>query len=324
MDSHAGQRDPDSALILEGIQALHIRMDELEGRVMPVGPAYIVGPAYPADPADTADPASHTDPASHPDPTSHPDPPGPAGPAGPAGFAGPAGRRGRFGGGRFGLGFVPAWRRPTEGEARWQVSVVVAAAVALQFPLPGRLVLVHPAWLLPALEGLLLVALVTANPRRINRESRALRLLGLTLAAILSLANAWSVARLVIGLVNGTEGNTAGPLLVTGGAIWLTNVIVFGLWYWEFDRGGPVARANADRMYPDFQFAQMATPQLAPPDWEPAFADYLYLSFTNAAAFSPTDVLPLSRWSKMAMTVQATVSILTVALVVARAVNILK
>jgi uncharacterized membrane protein len=324
MDSHAGQRDPDSALILEGIQALHIRMDELEGRVMPVGPAYIVGPAYPADPADTADPASHTDPASHPDPTSHPDPPGPAGPAGPAGFAGPAGRRGRFGGGRFGLGFVPAWRRPTEGEARWQVSVAVAAAVALQFPLPGRLVLVHPAWLLPALEGLLLVALVTANPRRINRESRALRLLGLTLAAILSLANAFSVARLIIGLVNGTEGSTAGPLLVTGGAIWLTNVIVFGLWYWEFDRGGPVARANADRMYPDFQFAQMATPQLAPPDWEPAFADYLYLSFTNAAAFSPTDVLPLSRWSKMAMTVQATVSILTVALVVARAVNILK
>jgi hypothetical protein len=324
MDSHAGQRDPDSALILEGIQALHIRMDELEGRVMPVGPAYIVGPAYPADPADTADPASHTDPASHPDPTSHPDPPGPAGPAGPAGFAGPAGRRGRFGGGRFGLGFVPAWRRPTEGEARWQVSVAVAAAVALQFPLPGRLVLVHPAWLLPALEGLLLVALVTANPRRINRESRALRLLGLTLAAILSLANAFSVARLIIGLVNGTEGSTAGPLLVTGGAIWLTNVIVFGLWYWEFDRGGPVARANADRMYPDFLFAQMTSPHLAPPDWEPAFADYLYLSFTNAAAFSPTDVLPLSRWAKMGMTAQASVSIVTVALVVARAVNILK
>jgi len=202
--------------------------------------------------------------------------------------------------------------------------VVVAAAVALQFPLPGRLVLVHPAWLLPALEGLLLVALVTANPRRINRESRALRLLGLTLAAILSLANAFSVARLIIGLVNGTEGSTAGPLLVTGGAIWLTNVIVFGLWYWEFDRGGPVARANADRMYPDFLFAQMTSPHLAPPDWEPAFADYLYLSFTNAAAFSPTDVLPLSRWAKMGMTAQASVSIVTVALVVARAVNILK
>jgi hypothetical protein len=231
------------------------------------------------------------------------------------------GRRPGEGGGP---GSMPAWRRPTEGEARWQASVAVAAAVALQFPLPGRLVLLHPDWLLPALQGLLLLALVMANPRRINRESRALRVLGLSLAALLSLANAWSVAQLIIGLVNGTMGNTAGPLLVTGGSIWLTNVIVWGLWYWEFDRGGPVARANADRMYPDFQFAQMATPQLAPPDWEPAFADYLYLSFTNAAAFSPTDVLPLSRWAKMGMTAQATVSIVTVALVVARAVNILR
>ena len=188
----------------------------------------------------------------------------------------------------------------------------------------GRLVLLHPAWLLPAVEGLLLLALVVANPRRINRESRAIRLAGLTLAAVISLANAWSVARLVIGLVQGTEGGSAGPLLVTGGAIWLTNVIVFGLWYWEFDRGGPAARANATRMYPDFLFAQMTSPHLAPPDWEPAFSDYLYLSFTNAAAFSPTDVLPLSRWAKMAMTTQAAISIVTVALVVARAVNILR
>ena len=221
-------------------------------------------------------------------------------------------------------GYTPAWRRPTQGEARWQVAVAVAVAVVLQFPLSGRLVLLRPVWLLPALEGLLLLVLVLANPHRINRESRALRVLGLTLAALLSLANAWSVARLVIGLVQGTEVWSAGSLLVTGGAIWLTNVIVFGLWYWEFDRGGPVARANATRMYPDFQFVQMASPQLAPPDWEPAFSDYLYLSFTNAAAFSPTDTMPLSRWAKMAMTAQASVSIVTVALVVARAVNILK
>jgi hypothetical protein len=97
-----------------------------------------------------------------------------------------------------------------------------------------------------------------------------------------------------------------------------------GVWYWEFDRGGPVARANAVRMYPDFQFVQMASPQLAPPDWEPAFGDYLYLSFTNATAFSPTDTMPLSLWAKMGMTAQATVSIVTVALIVARAVNILR
>jgi uncharacterized membrane protein len=226
--------------------------------------------------------------------------------------------------GEKGPGFVPAWRRPTQGEARWQAAAAVAAAVALQFPLPGRLDLVHPTWLLPALQGLLLVALVVANPRRINTESRAIRLTGLTLAFLLSLANAFSVVRLVIGLVQGTMGNTAGPLLVTGGVIWLTNVIIFALWYWEFDRGGPVARANADRKYPDFEFVQMVTPQLAPPEWEPAFGDYLYLSFTNATAFSPTDVMPMSRWAKMAMTAQAAISIVTVALVVARAVNILR
>jgi hypothetical protein len=316
-DSHDGQRDPpaDSALILEGIRALYIRMDALEGRIMPADLPDAAAPtdtASPAGPTDTASPAGPTDTAS-------PDP------AHPAGAAGPRGEGARFRvGGRFGLGFVPAWRRPTEGEARWQVAVAVAAAVALQYPLPDRLVLLHPAWVLPTLEVLLLAALILANPRRINVESRAIRLLGLTLAAVLSLANAWSVVRLVIGLVNGTEGRTPGPLLITGGIIWLTNVIVFGLWYWEFDRGGPVARAHAYRMYPDFLFAQMTSPHLAPPDWEPAFGDYVYLSFTNAAAFSPTDVLPLSRWAKMGMTAQASVSVVTVALVVARAVNILK
>ena len=101
-------------------------------------------------------------------------------------------------------------------------------------------------------------------------------------------------------------------------------MIVFALWYWEFDRGGPAARALGTDPYPDFLFVQMTSPKLAPPDWEPAFADYLYLAFTNAAAFSPTDVMPLSRWAKLAMTVQSAISILTVALIVARAVNILK
>jgi uncharacterized membrane protein len=263
MDSQDGPGHHDSALILDGIRALHDRLSELEHRVTPAEQS-------------TA------------------------------------------------LSSVPAWKRPTEGEARWQVAVAVAVAVALQYPLPGRLVLLRPAWLLPTLQGLMLIALVMANPRRINIESRAIRLLSLTLAALLSLANAWSVVRLVVGLVQGTAGNSAGSLLVTGGTIWLINVIVFALWYWEFDRGGPVARANAVRTYPDFQFVQMASPQLAPPDWEPAFGDYLYLSFTNATAFSPTDTMPLSRWAKMGMTAQAAVSIVTVALVVARAVNILR
>lgn len=218
----------------------------------------------------------------------------------------------------------PAWRRRTQGEARWQVAICTAVAIALQVAVPGRLVLLSPSWALPALMGAMFTVLLVANPHRINRQSRALRLLSLTLAALLTFANVWTIERLAVGLVNGRQHWDAGQLLITGGAIWLTNVIIFALWYWEFDRGGPVARALGTNPYPDFQFPQMVSPEMAPPQWEPAFADYLYLAFTNAAAFSPTDVMPLSRWAKMAMTVQSIISIVTVALVVARAVNILQ
>jgi len=164
-----------------------------------------------------------------------------------------------------------------------------------------------------------------ANPHRINRQSTTMRSLSLFLGALLTLANVWSVARLAIGITQGNIGRNPGQLLITGGVIWLTNVIVFGLWYWEFDRGGPVARAlNLGNRFPDFQFPQMVSPpEMVPPNWEPAYLDYLYLAFTNASAFSPTDVMPMSRWAKVAMTVQSIISIVTVALVVSRAVNIL-
>jgi uncharacterized membrane protein len=218
---------------------------------------------------------------------------------------------------------VPAWRRVTEGETRWAVSVAIAVAIFLQ-PVSGRLALVHPSWLLPTLEALLGVGLIIANPRRINRQSVVLRYSSLALIALISLANAYSAARLIVEIAQKQSG-TSNPtiLLVTGGSIWLTNVIVFGLWYWEFDRGGPVARALALKPYPDFEFPQMTAPDLAPPSWEPMFTDYFYLSFTNATAFSPTDVMPLSRWAKMLMLVQSAVSLLLAALVIARAVNII-
>jgi uncharacterized membrane protein len=220
---------------------------------------------------------------------------------------------------------LPAWRRKTQGELRWPVAITVALGIGLQVAVPGRLVLVHPAWVLPAVQGVLLIILIAANPHRIDRQSTVMRSLSLVLAAVLSLANGWSVARLAIDITQGNKGQTPGQLLITGGVIWLTNVIVFGLWYWEFDRGGPVARAlNLKDRYPDFQFVQMVSPpEMVPPDWEPFFLDYLYLAFTNAAAFSPTDVMPLSRWAKVAMTVQSIISIVTVALVVSRAINIL-
>jgi 5-methyltetrahydropteroyltriglutamate--homocysteine methyltransferase len=201
-------------------------------------------------------------------------------------------------------------------------------AIALQLPIHGRLSLVHPDWVLPAVQGLLLIGLVAANPRRINRESKALRSLALGLAALLSVVNAYAAGMLVLEIVQGKAPSTAGPLLATGASIWLTNVVVFALWYWEFDQGGPVARALATkRRYPDFLFANMTVaddPDLCQKGWRPAFGDYLYLSFTNATAFSPTDTLPLSGWAKMAMTLQSVVSLVTVALVVARAVNILQ
>jgi uncharacterized membrane protein len=221
---------------------------------------------------------------------------------------------------------LPAWRRKTQGELRWPVAVTTAVGIALQMFVPGKLNLVNPSWIFPAAQGALLIVLVSANPHRIDRQSKIMRMLSLVLAAMLSLANGWSVASLVIDITHGTPiGQKAGPLLITGAVIWLTNVIAFGLWYWEFDRGGPVARAlNLHDRYPDFQYPQMVSPpDMVPPDWEPAFLDYLYLAFTNAAAFSPTDTMPMSRWAKVAMTVQSIISIVTVALLVSRAVNIL-
>ncbi len=113
------------------------------------------------------------------------------------------------------------------------------------------------------------------------------------------------------------------PLLMWGSTVWLTNVIVFALGYWELDRGGPAARAMARKTHPDFLFSQMTVPELIHKDWEPGFVDYLYLSFTNATAFSPTDTLPLSRWAKLLMMAESLVSLITVALIVARAVNVL-
>ncbi|MGW2689418.1 hypothetical protein ACWC6I_40450 [Streptomyces sp. NPDC001414] len=218
---------------------------------------------------------------------------------------------------------VPAWRRVTRGEPRWAVTAVILVAVALQLMLPHRLAL-QPYWALPALELALLAGLIAGNPRRVEPRTRWLRLLGLALMGVISLANGWAAVRLVAGLVDGTEGAEAGPLLLTGGGIWLTNVIVFALWYWEWDRGGPMARVRGHHQYADFLFVQMQSPETAPPDWEPAFLDYLYLSFTNSTAFSPTDVMPLSRWAKMLMMLQSSVSLVTVVLVVARAVNILR
>jgi uncharacterized membrane protein len=216
---------------------------------------------------------------------------------------------------------LPAWLRRTEGEPRLAVAIAVLALIGLQLAIPEELAF-QPPYLLPIIEVLLFVALTLANPKRITRESKLLRATGLLLVGLASLAVTWSVVLLVVKLLHGEGPKNGGTLLINGGTIWLTNVIVFALWYWEFDRGGPAARASARMKMPDFLFTQMASPELAPRDWEPTFLDYLYLSFTNATAFSPTDTLPLSRWAKLTMMFQSGISLVTVALVVARAVNI--
>jgi hypothetical protein len=216
---------------------------------------------------------------------------------------------------------APAWRRHTPGEHRWPAALAVLVAIALQLLLPDAIVPVTRL-LLPLVEAALLIVLVLANPFRVDRESSVLRMLGLAILCVVGTSNGWSVVLLIQRILQGRP-SSPGQLLAAGAAIWLTNVIVFGLAYWEFDRGGPAVRASGRRALPDFLFAQMQSPDLAARDWEPAFADYLYLSFTNATAFSPTDVLPLSRWAKMTMMVQSGVALMVVVLVVARAVNVL-
>jgi uncharacterized membrane protein len=217
---------------------------------------------------------------------------------------------------------LPAWRRRTRGETRWPVTAAILIVATLQWITPPDLAF-DPRWLLPSVEVAFLVALLVANPFRMDRESSVLRLLSLGLVAVATLATFWSAGRLVLLVIRGGGHQEPSEVLLSGAVIWLTNVFVFAVWYWELDRGGPAARATARKIHPDFLFAQMSVPELTPKDWEPKFVDYLYLAFTNAAAFSPTDTLPLSRWAKLAMMAQAAVSITVVALVIARAVNIL-
>ncbi|WP_086007946.1 hypothetical protein [Nocardia concava] len=218
---------------------------------------------------------------------------------------------------------VPAWARKTAGESRWAATAAIVGILIVQFYLPAQFT-VGPRWLVPGIGLILLFVAIIASPFRLDREERWLRRFSLTLMALLGFSLVWSVYHLVTGLIDGAVSNNAAGLLSSGGAIWLSNVLVFALWYWEFDRGGPAARAHARKPYPDFLWVQMQNPDLTDPEWEPEFPDYLYLSFTNATAFSPTDVMPMSRWAKTLMMIQSAVSLITVSLVIARAVNVLK
>ena len=220
-------------------------------------------------------------------------------------------------------GPVPAWRRVTDEEQRWGVTAAVAAMIVVQWLLPDRLTF-GPRWLLPGIELLIVAVLVGANSMRRRRGAGRLRILALVLIAVASMGNGWSVAMLVRDIALGYDTGTAAQLLASGAGVYLVNVLTFGIWFWELDRGGPVRRALGTDPYPDFLFPPMTSPSMVHPDWEPQFLDYLYLSFTNATAFSPTDTLPLSRWAKAAMALESAIALVTAALVVAKAVNALK
>ncbi|WP_018352711.1 DUF1345 domain-containing protein [Longispora albida] len=216
-----------------------------------------------------------------------------------------------------------AWDKPHLPEHRVAASLAILVMIACQVALNDSLTF-RPWWLLPGIESALFLALFWANPARITRESRVIRWLSLALVCVASLVTAFAAFKLVWQIATGRAESDPPMLLLNGGGIWLTNVVVFALWYWELDRGGPAARSKGRCPDPDFLFPQMTAPKLAGPGWHPQFLDYLYVSFTNATAFSPTDTMPLSRWAKMAMMLQSGVSLVTAALVIARAINILR
>lgn len=219
----------------------------------------------------------------------------------------------------------PPYPPPPEGEPHWPAQLAIMVTIALQVVLPDKL-LAGPKWLIPAIEGAMLLILFLAAPQRLEAPHSVRRILAMTTTAVVSIANAISLVLLARLLLNKglSSGSQAHSLIVAGAEIWLTNVTIFSLWYWEIDRGGPGIRAVGRDGRPDFQFPHM-TDEVASlyPGWRPRYPDYLYLSLTNAAAFSPTDTMPLSTQAKLVMGLQSLISLVTLGLVVSRAVNIL-
>jgi uncharacterized membrane protein len=204
------------------------------------------------------------------------------------------------------------------------MALAVLTAIGLQVLAPhrGRL---RGWWVFPILELVLLAVMIARDPGRINEPGRAAHRVTIALIGVMTIGTIAAAAILIYDILSGTDEVIliATNILGRGAAIWVTNVIVFSLWYWEFDRGGPVARARDADVPASFAFPENATPELVDEDWLPRYPDYLYLAFTNATAFSPTDTLPVRTWAKMTMMVESAVSLSVAILVVARAINIL-
>jgi hypothetical protein len=211
------------------------------------------------------------------------------------------------------------------GESRWPPAlalvVYIALNIGIRFWLPTQSPVRLP-WLLPTVETALLVVIVWGDPARLARRTPWAHRAAVALVLVLVAAALWATGLLVYDLIRGHGvSQSATKLLATGGTVWLGNNLAFGMLYWLMDSGGPIARSRNPTTPVDFAFTQQLSPELAPRGWRPVFLDYLHLGFTNATAFSPTDVMPLSHRAKYAMLVQSTVALALFGLVVARAVN---
>jgi hypothetical protein len=215
-----------------------------------------------------------------------------------------------------------AWGVAAKSEPRWPAALAILVAAGLNLALPARYSL-GPNWLVPALTVVILIPVMIVAPRRLPHELRWTQVAAFTNIGIVNAANVASLALLIRNLVTNGKSVTGPELLISAVAIWTTNVIVFALWYWELDRGGPDDRLREEHGPPDFLFPQMSVPACAPIPWAPTFLDYFYVSWTNATAFSPTDTMPLTPWAKSLFLVQSAASLLTLAIVASRAVNIL-
>jgi hypothetical protein len=222
--------------------------------------------------------------------------------------------------------------REEEIESRLEATFAVGLVIGLQVTLAlvslagGWSLIGLPGWvwLIPTIpEAALVLPLAWAVPRHRLEQMGKRRSLALALVGVITAANVLALAALIASLLSGQE-KSGGELLLKGATIWSTNVITFGLLFWEFDRGGPIRRSRLDRPPRDFQFPQDENPGLAEPSWHPRLADYVYILFTNAIAFSPTDAMPLTRRVKMMMLTESAISATTVLLVAARAVSILR
>ena len=221
------------------------------------------------------------------------------------------------------MGIIECQQKERMGERRWPMSVAVLVAMVLQYVAPeaGRLT---PRWFIPAFELVLLVILVAGDPGRLHKPPRALRAITIFLIGIMTVATLAGVTVLMADILWNIKGaSSAAALFGRGAALWVTNIIVFSLWFWQFDRGGPVERATRSQTPPSFVFPEMAYSEHARRDWMPAYPDYLYLAFTNATAFSPADTLPVRTWAKMLMLVESFISLVTAVIVIARAIGVI-